>query len=79
MWTWLVSFFVSKAVPEIKHAIWRTLSVLCVIAVLVLLVLGVKRLLYPKPTSTQIGGVSYHYDIHPTFGCIRVPLIADKK
>jgi len=79
MWAWIASFFVSKAVPEIKHAMWRTLSVLCVIAVIAVLVLGVKRILYPRPTSTQTGGVSYHYNIRSTFGCMRLPIIKDKK
>ena len=79
MWAWLASFFISKAVPVAKHAIWRTVSVVCVIAVLAVLVLGVKRIFYPKPTSTQTGGVSYHYDIHPMFGCMRLPVMQEKK
>ena len=79
MWAWIASFFVSKAALAVKHAFLRTISVICVIVVLALLVLGVKRILYPRPTSTQTGGVSYNYDIHPMFGCMRLPVIQEKK
>ena len=36
----------------VKHSLLRTLSVLCVLAVIGLLTLGVKRILYPKPTES---------------------------
>ena len=78
MWAWLASFFISKAVPEVKHAIWRTISVVCVLAIIVILGLGIKRLFYPKPTTTQVGGVSYHYDIHPNYRSMSIPVIKDK-
>ena len=33
----------------------------------------------PNPTSVQSGGISYNYNIHPTFGCMRIPTAQDKK
>ena len=61
-----------------KHAIWRTVSVICVLAVVGLLVLGVKRILYPikpPPTNTQQGQRdNYNVTIAPKqtfFGCMR--------
>ena len=50
-----------------KHAILRTLSVLCVLAVIGLLGLGVKRILYPRATQSyaqqaeQIQNYEYYY------------------
>ena len=83
MWAWLASFFVSKAVPEVKHAIWRTISVVCVITVIAFLILGVKRIFYPKPshtTTVESGGTAYTYDIKVGFGgCLRLPMKMEKK
>ena len=36
----------------VKHSISRTISVLCVLAVIALIGLGIKRILYPKPTES---------------------------
>lgn len=60
---------VQYAVQETKHALWRTISVLCVLAVIGFLVLGIKRILYPKPTESysqqvQAGGVNYNIEIY---------------
>ncbi len=33
----------------------------------------------PNPTSVQSGGVSYNYNIHPTFGCMRIPTAQEIK
>ena len=35
----------------------------------------IKPVVKPNPTTTNVqsGGVSYTYDFHPTFGCMRVP------
>jgi TRAP-type C4-dicarboxylate transport system permease small subunit len=77
MWAWLASFFVSKAVPEIKHAIWRTISVICVLGAIGFFIYAGWRIFHPKPTSTttvQSGGVAYTYDIKVGFGgCVRLP------
>lgn len=40
------------AVNATKHAVLRTISVLCVLAMIGLLALGIKRILYPKPTES---------------------------
>ena len=51
-----------------KHAVMRTISVLCVLAIIALLGLGVKRILYPKPTESyaqkaeQITNQEWNYD-----------------
>lgn len=52
-----------------RHAIMRTLSVLCVLAVIALLGLGVKRILYPRATESyaqvvQAGGTNYNIEIY---------------
>ncbi len=74
MWAWLVSLFISKAVPTVKHALWRTISVVCVLLVVGVVVLGAYRIINPKPTHTQVGGVSYNYEIKLGFGsCARIP------
>jgi hypothetical protein len=46
------TIILGKAVQAGKHAIFRTISVLCVIAVIALLGLGVKRILYPKASES---------------------------
>jgi len=75
MWMWLTSFFVSKAVPAVQHALWRTVSVLCVVGVLAFFGYAGYKIFHPKPTTTvQAGGVSNTYEIKVGFGgCIRLP------
>ena len=41
----------AQVIKTIKHSIFRTFSVLCVLAVIALLGLGIKRLLYPRATE----------------------------
>ena len=83
---WLTSFFVSKAVPAVTHAVWRTISVLCVL----LVVAGLGWSIYvtlirphtkPNPTTTvQSGGVNNTYQIKVGFGgCARLPMVSDSK
>lgn len=51
-----------------KHAILRAFSVFCVIAVLALIGLGIKRILYPRASESyaqkaeQIQNYEYNYD-----------------
>jgi ABC-type phosphate transport system auxiliary subunit len=52
-----------------KHAVGRTVSVLCVLAVIAILALGVKRIFWPKATENysqqvQAGGVNYNIEIY---------------
>jgi hypothetical protein len=52
-----------------KHAFMRTLSVICILAVIAFLVLGVKRILYPRATESyaqqvQAGGINYNIEIY---------------
>ena len=47
----------------------RTISVLCVIAVIALLGLGVKRILFPKPAQSyhqvvEAGGTNYNIEVY---------------
>ena len=39
-------------VQAVKHSLLRTFSVLCVIAVIALMGLGIKRILYPRATES---------------------------
>lgn len=60
---------VTQAVDATKHAVLRTISVLCVLAIIALLGLGVKRILYPRATESyaqqvQAGGVNYNIEIY---------------
>lgn len=60
---------IMQAVQTTKHAITRTISVLCVLAIIGLLGLGVKRILYPRATESyaqqvQAGGVNYNIEIY---------------
>ena len=60
-------------ITPIKHSLLRTFSVICVVAVIALLVLGVKRILYPKPTESysqlvQAGGTNYNIENNPKPG-----------
>ena len=50
----------------VKHSIMRTISVLCVIAVLALIGLGIKRILYPKATESyaQKAETIQNYEYH---------------
>lgn len=74
MWPWLASFFVSKAVPEVKHAIWRTISVLSVLLVIVGLgwtvyVALIRPHTKPTPTQTvQSGGVANTWNVKVGMG-----------
>ncbi len=60
---------VTQAVQSTKHAVIRTFSVLCVLVVIALLGLGVKRILYPPKTESyaqtvQAGGTNYNIEIY---------------
>lgn len=53
----------------VKHSIMRTISVLCVLAVIGLLGLGVKRILYPPKTenyaqTVQAGGQNFNIEVY---------------
>ena len=54
-------------IQPVKHAFLRTFSVICVLAVIALLGLGVKRILYPRATESYaqkaetITNIEYHY------------------
>ena len=78
MWPWLVSFFATKAVPAVQHAVWRTISVLCVLAVVAGLVWSVYVTLIrphtkPDPTQTvQAGGIANTWNVKIGLGgCAR--------
>jgi len=63
----------ANIIQPVKHAFLRTISVICVLAVLALVGLGVKRLLYPKPTESysqqvQSGGRNYNIENNPKPG-----------
>jgi len=53
-------------ITPIKHSLLRTFSVICVVAVIALLALGVKRILYPRATESyaqkaeNITNIEYH-------------------
>lgn len=80
MWAWLVSLFASKAVPAVQHALWRTVSVVCVLGIVAIIGLGIKRVIFPSPTTTQTGGISYNYKIDVGMGgCLRIPSLPEKK
>ena len=57
----------NTVVQGTKHAVLRTFSVICVLAVIGLLGLGVKRILYPPKTESYaqkadtITNIEYHY------------------
>ncbi len=57
----------TAVVQGTKHAILRTISVLCVLAVVGVLTLGIKRILYPRATESyaqkaeNITNIEYHY------------------
>ena len=60
---------VTQAVQAGKHALLRTVSVICVLAIIALLGLGVKRILYPRTTESyaqvvQAGGTNYNIEIY---------------
>jgi len=66
----MINPLIEQGTSLVWHSIKRTLSVLCVLAVIALLGLGVKRLLYPPKTENysqlvQAGGsntnIEYHY------------------
>ena len=50
-----------------KHALLRTISVLCVLAVIGLLALGVKRILYPRATESYAQKAESITNIEPNF------------
>ena len=54
---------------KVKHAIFRTVSMLCVIGVILLLGLGVKRIINPPPTQSyaqvvEEGGQNYNIEVY---------------
>lgn len=53
-----------KLLDLIWHSIRRTISVVCVLAVIGLIGLGIKRILYPPPTTTQIQKAETIQNIH---------------
>ncbi len=60
---------VKTGAQAIKHSVMRTISVLCVVAVIALLGLGIKRILYPKATESykqivEAGGTNYNIEIY---------------
>jgi hypothetical protein len=79
MWAWLLSFFATKAVPVVKHAVWRTISVVCVLLVVGGIIWSIYVTVvrpHTKPTSTQTvqsGGVANTFQIKMGFGsCARI-------
>jgi len=59
----------SKLGTAVKHSVFRTGSVLCVLAVVGLLGLGVKRILYPPKTESyaqtvEAGGRNYNIEVY---------------
>ena len=76
MWAFLVPFLAKG---------WeRFLSILIYVLVFAGLIWAcyatfVRPITKPNPTTTQTGGVSYNYNIHPTFGCMRIPVIQEEK
>ena len=67
-----------------KHAILRTISVICVIGICALIVLGIKRILYPPKsniTNQQGQGDNYNVGIEPRsyFGCQNFKIIRPDK
>ena len=65
----MINPLVDTAVNATKHAVLRTISVICVLAVIGLLGLGVKRILYPRATESysqqvQAGGINYNIEIY---------------
>lgn len=60
---------IPTAVSATKHAIMRTISVFCVVAVIALIGLGVKRILYPPKTENysqivQAGGTNFNIEVY---------------
>jgi len=61
--------YITKVVQGTKHALFRTFSVLCVLAVIGLIGLGIKRILYPPKAESysqvvQAGGTNYNIEIY---------------
>lgn len=59
----------NPVVSVVKHSVLRTFSVFCVIAILVLIGLGIKRILYPPKTESyaqvvQSGGINYNIEVY---------------
>ncbi len=60
---------IPTAVSATKHAIMRTISVFCVVAVIALIGLGIKRILYPPKTENysqvvQSGGTNFNIEVY---------------
>jgi predicted negative regulator of RcsB-dependent stress response len=68
MWTTILAFL-GKG--------WeRFVSIFAYILILAFIVYAGWRVFNPKPTTTQTGGVSYHYEIKVGFGgCARLPVV----
>jgi len=47
------AFIVGKALPVIKKQVFRTIGVVCVLAVVGGGIYGIYRLIHPKPTTTN--------------------------
>ena len=81
MWAWLVGLLV----PAAKHAILRTISVICVLAVIgglvwAIYVAFIRPTTKPNPTTTvQSGGVANTYNVKVGLGgCARFSPITKK-
>lgn len=60
---------IPTAVSLTKHAIMRTISVLCVVGVIALIGLGIKRIIYPPKTENysqvvQAGGTNFNIEVY---------------
>jgi len=67
--SWTGKLYITKAVQGTKHALFRTFSVICVLAVIALIGLGIKRILYPPKAENysqvvQAGGANYNIEIY---------------
>ncbi len=64
-----MSELITTAVSATKHAVMRTISVICVLAVIFLIGLGIKRILYPPKTENysqvvQSGGTNFNIEVY---------------
>ena len=67
-------------VPIIKWlGHWVVYFVLSAIVVWGLYAGLIRPVTKPNPTAVQTGGVSNTYNIHPTFGCMSIPVMQEKK
>jgi len=59
----------AEVVSLVKHSIMRAISVFCVFAVIALIGLGVKRIIYPQKTESysqivQAGGTNFNIEVY---------------